>query len=327
MSTATASALNLGKTANCKTISYHFTMGIGRLRQIATKVVKAVENLDSDATGLATAVVTTGTTTVVTTAKASELRHQKRLIDSPELDEIRSMDSKLKRFIEAQSASAGHESTRFVLAENVESIWRAMEAYRTIRRPALVAAFMVQYRELEAVDFVPLAAALGDAFVRSDYQKSDVVEAGFAFTYTIRNFGELTLTGLPSYIVEQEIAKEREQRAVAVEEFKGILRLSAAELVESLYNQVKPNVDGKKRRFSDSCVTNLLAFVSNFDKQDMANDAAMQAVVADLKAALKGVSPERLKESENLKQFVTDQLVGVKKSLSTLVTAVGRKFR
>ena len=119
MATPSKSYDAINQTENCKTISYHFSMGIGRMRQIRDLKVE-------------------------TTANASELRHQKRLIDSPELDEIRSQDNKLKRFIEQQSAAAGSESTRFVLSTEIENIWKVVEAYRTIRRPQLVAAFMAQ---------------------------------------------------------------------------------------------------------------------------------------------------------------------------------------
>ena len=323
MANGTAVALDLGKTADCKTIAYHFSMGIGRMRQISTKVV------DPNKTAL-TAQETADRSidsVILTTAKASELRSQKRLIDSPELDEIRSQDSKLANFIKSYSASAGAESTRFVLSENVETITRAMEAYRTIRRPQLVAAFMAKYRAAELNDFAAQRAALGNEFSRKDYKPADEVERGFSFTYTIRNVGTVELAGLPSWIIEQETAKEQEQRAAAVDEFKGILRFGAMELIDALYNQVKPNGDSKKRRLVGASVDNLIAFVTNWDKQDVAGDLGMAPVIADLRRVVKGLTPEMLKESESLKLHVASQLEGVKKNLHVLVQATGRKFR
>jgi hypothetical protein len=313
---------NLAKTEQCVKVTYHFSMGIGRMRQIATKVVDPSKSSIDPIThnGM------TQTAVVVTSAKATELRSQKRLIDSPELDEIRSQDGRLKRFIETQSASAG-EASRFVLRTEAEKLWKVMEAYRTIRRPQLVAAFMAKYHELEQVDFKPLVDALGDQFERSDYLPSDKVEQGFQFYYTIRNVGELSLTGLPSFIIEQEIVKEREQRSAAVEEFKGVLRFTFKKLVDTLFDTVKPQNDGKKRRFYDSSVENLLEFVSNFEKQDMADDAEMQQHIHNVKRILRGVSPETLKESDNQKAYVAAQLAAVKASIGALVQETGRKFR
>lgn len=323
MSTATATkALNLGKTEQCKMISFHFSMGIGRMRQIATKVVNPDTNTAADA---AMVNQSTGQAVVVTTAKKSELRSQKRLIDSPELDLIRSMDGKLKRFIESQSAAAGQESTRFVLSSEVEAIWRAMEAYRTIRRPKLVAEFMAKYRAAEAKDFADQKAALGDQFDRTDYPSSDEVEKGFTFTYTIRNVGELELTGLPSFIVDMERAKEAETRATAVEDFKQLLRYTFKKLLDTLVDNIKPNFDGKRRSYSS--VDTLLAFVSNYAKQDIANDAETQLLVSDIKNALHGVTPETLKESENQMAQVHAALANVKEQLDSMIMVSGRKFR
>lgn len=324
MATGTGLSLNnLAKTEQCVRVTYSFTMGIGRMRQIAARTVNPASQEGLDAS---TVNVATQQAVIVTTAKASELRSQKRLIDSPELDEIRSQDNKLAHFIKSQSASAG-ESSRFVLRSEAEQMWKTLEAYRTLRRPALVAAFMAKYRELELVEFAPLAEALGDQFERSDYKPSDEVENGFQFYYTIRNVGELSLTGLPSFIIDQEVAKEREQRAAAVNDFKGVLRFTFKKLVDTLFDTVKPQPDGKKRAFFQSSVTNLLEFVGNFEKQDMADDVETQQHIKNIKRILKGVTPETLKESDNQKAYVAAQLAEVKQALGALVVETGRKFR
>jgi hypothetical protein len=186
---------------------------------------------------------------------------------------------------------------------------------------------MVQYRALEALDFTPLALALGDQFDRGDYRPSDEVEAGFGFTYTIRNVGAITLDGLPSFIVDQEVAKEREQRTAAVEDFKVVLRITLSKLIESLFNAVKPQYDGKKRAVKDANVANLLEFISNYEKQDMANDTETQALIADMKKVLKGVTPEMLRESDNLKVAIAAKMEAFQKTAHNLVQVSGRKFR
>src|ERR1700680_3067125 len=125
-----APVLDLSKTENCVSITINFRMGIGRMRQI--------KNLKVD-----------------TQTQASELRHQKRLIDSPELEEIRSQDGFLKRYVESKSCWY-REATRFLPRKWLTEVDRAIVAYQTIRRPKLVEAFMKTYRALEAVDFAPL---------------------------------------------------------------------------------------------------------------------------------------------------------------------------
>lgn len=296
------SNVNLAKTENCVYITTHFRMGIGRMRQIS--------NLKVD-----------------TTADQSQLRHQKKLIDSPELDEIRSQDGYMKRYIDRMSSYAD-DSTRFLPKdEEATKLYRAMEAYRTIRRPELVAAFMRQYRKLEDANFEPLREVLGEQFSRKDYPESDIVEAGFEFTYRLRPVGELNLTGLPDFIIALEIQKERETRAVAVIEWKKTMRVALAGLVEALFDALKKDGEGKRKKLYDTHVSNLTDFLNTFAKRDLADDAETQQQVKTLYGILHGVSVEKLRHSDNLKEFVASKLVEVKANVGALVQESGRKFR
>ena len=303
MSTAAAvPAVDLGRTKDCVFITTHFHMGIGRMRQIRDIAVE-------------------------TTADKSQLRHQKQLIDSPELDEIRSQDGYLTRHLNARSCKYS-EATRFLAKTEVPKVWKVLEAYRTIRRPALVATFMQKYRELEAVDFAPLAAVLGEQFDRGDYPKSDVVERGFYFGYEFREVGEVRLDGVPAEIVESEMKKDAEKREAAVIEWQETLRFAGMEVVNALFEAVKPQPDGKKRRLHDSTVDNLQEFLKTFNLRDLAGDSEYQMkVVAPLQKLMKGVSMEKIRHSDNLKNHIANEIAEIRKSASLLVQATGRKFR
>jgi len=297
-----AVTLDLGKTTDCVFVTTHFHMGIGRMRQI--------RDLD-----------------VTTTAKASELRHQKRLIDSPELDEIRSQDGYMIRQLESKSCNYD-KATRFLPKSEAGKVVRAMEAYRTIRRPDLVAKFMKVYRALEAVDFEPLRVALGDQFDRGDYPNSDTVEAGFSFEYNLREVGNIVLAGLPDFIIEQEIAKDQAKRAAAIIEWRDTMRFAGQKAVEALFDALKPQPDGKKRKLYDSTVENLQEFLATYNTRDLAGDTEFQqTVVEPLRAIMKGVSMDKIRHSDNLKAYIVKQVEGVKQNASLLVQATGRKFR
>lgn len=302
MATSPAVTLDLGKTTDCVFITTHFHMGIGRMRQI-----RDIE--------------------VTSTAKASELRHQKRLIDSPELDEIRSQDGYMIRHLESKSCNYD-KATRFLPKSEAGQVVRAMEAYRTIRRPSLVAKFMKVYRALEALDFLPLADALGDQFDRGDYPNSDTVESGFDFEYSLRVVGEISLTGLPDFIIAQEIEKDKQKRAVAIIEWRDTMRFAGQKAVEALFEALKPQLDGKKRKLYDSTVENLNEFLATYNTRDLAGDSEYQkTVVEPLQAIMKGVSMDKLRHSENLKAYVMKQVEGIRKNAGLLVQATGRKFR
>lgn len=299
---AAVAKIDISKTLDCVFITTHFHMGIGRMRQIRDLKVE-------------------------TTADKSLLRHQKQLIDSPELDEIRSQDGYLTRHLASRSCTY-NKATRFLPKSEAAKMYRACVAYQTIRRPQLVAEFMKQYRKLEDVNFAPLAEALGDRFDRSDYPDSKTVEAGFYFEFNLRPVGDISLSGLPDFIIEQEIAKDKERREAAVIEWKDTLRAAGMEVVNVLFEALKPQADGKKRKLYDSNVENLKEFLNTFSLRDLAGDTEYQSkVVEPLQKLLKGVNMEQIRHNDGLKNHIAEQIAEIRKTASVLVQVTGRKFR
>ena len=300
---APVAAVNLKKTEQCVFITTHFTMGIGRMRQI--------KNLE-----------------VVTTADKSLLRHQKQLIESPELDEIRSQDGFMSRHIDSKS-SRYSKATRFIQKTELAAMYKALRAYQELRRPALVAKFMATYRALEAVDFAPVAEALGDKFDRGDYPASDVVEAGFTFTFNVRPVGAINLEGLPDFIVAMELEKELAIRQEAVLEWRDTMRVMGMTAVDALVAALTPDpVSGKSKKLYDTTITNLTEYLDTFTNRDLAGDAEYQEkVVSPLRSILEGMTMDKIRESQNLKQYVAKQVAAIKQQAVVLVQETGRKFR
>jgi len=265
---------------------------------------------------------------VVTTADKSLLRHQKQLIDSPELDEIRSQDGFMTRHIDSKSSKYS-KATRFIQKTELAAMYKALRAYQELRRPALVEKFMKTYRALEAVDFAPIAEALGDKFDRGDYPKSDVVEAGFTFTFNVRPVGSINLEGLPDFIVAMELEKELAIRQEAVLEWRDTMRVMGMTAVDALVNALTPDpTTGKSKKLFDTTITNLTEYLDTFTNRDLAGDSEYQEkVVAPLRSILKGVTMDKIRESQNLKKYVADKVAVIKQTAAVLVQETGRKFR
>jgi hypothetical protein len=293
---------SLKRTEDCVIIVLGFKMGIGRLRQTS---------------GLE----------VTTTADKTQLRHQKKLIDSPELEEIRSQDGYMKRHLDSLSCYLD-EGKRMLPKVAVEKLYKALVAYQTIRRPKLVASFMAKYRSLEATDFVSLAAVLGDQFDRTDYPKSDDVEAGFAMNFTLHNIGDVDLKGLPDFIVAMELEKEQTKRAAAVDEWTSTMRIALHGVVTNLFDAVKVDpITGKRKKFYDSYIDNLMEFCTTFPSRNLGDDAECLAIRNQIVSLMSGVSPATIRESENMKQHLATKLAELKANSAMLVQATGRKFR
>lgn len=294
--------VSIEKTKDCTFVTTHFSYGIGRLKQ--------VKNLK-----------------VETTADPNQLRHQKKLMDCPELEEIRSQDGYMKRHIDSVSCSYD-ESTRFVTNTAVPKLYRAMQAYRAIRRPKLVADFMAVYRKMHADDFSALRFALGDTFNRADYPDPDTVEKGFDFEFYLRGVGEVNVQGLPAEIIEMEAEKELEKRRAAVAEWTATMRVALHGVVSELFDALKADpVTGKRGKLYESRVDGLVDFCKSFPSRNIGNDEECMKVRNQILDLMKGVSVESLRESENLKDLIANRLEGVKAELGTMVIAVGRKFR
>lgn len=293
---------SLKRLEDCVVITLNFTMGIGRLRQTSNLKVE-------------------------TTADKTQLRHQKKLIDSPELEEIRSQDGYMKRHLDSVSCNYA-EAKRFLPKTELAKMYKALVAYQTIRRPKLVADFMTKYRALELVEFAPLAEALGEQFDRGDYPSSDKVEAGFQMYFNIHNVGELDLKGLPDFIVEMELEKEATKRMAAVDEWTATMRVAMHGVVTHLFDVLKKDpITGNRKVLRDSAVENLTEFCKSFPSRNLGDDAECLAIRNKITALMAGVSPEHLRESENLKELIASKLETLKDEAGLLVQATGRKFR
>ena len=115
-------SIDISKMMNGARLIYTtFRMGIGNLRQISV--------------------------TVNTNADPTQLRNQKKLIDCPELDEIRSQDAKLRRYVELKACRFTMQEGVLIIADGmIPIVDRVLVAYEMIRRPALVEKFMESIR-------------------------------------------------------------------------------------------------------------------------------------------------------------------------------------
>jgi hypothetical protein len=279
----------------------HFHMGIGNLKQISV--------------------------TANTNADPSQLRHNKKLIDSPELEEIRSQDAKLKRYVELKSCRfTGQEGVLIIADGMIPIVDRVLVAYETIRRPALVEAFMAKYIAEYESDFALTRVALGDQFNRKDYDHPTAVRSGFTFRY---GYMDIQTTGTIS-IADPNI-REREERkqagyiAQAAEDMRAAMREAGAKMVEALFDVLRPEA-GKRKRL-DGQLDRLQEYIDTYSLKNVTDDVEYQQHVETLKKIMSGVSIDKLRESDSLKVKVASELEAVKPMLKALVLTSGRKFR
>jgi hypothetical protein len=279
----------------------NFHMGIGKLRQINV--------------------------TANTTADPSQIRNQKKLIDSLELEEIRSQDAKLRRYVELKSHKfTGQEGVLIIADGMIPVVDRVLQAYELIRRPALVEKFMEKYTAEYESDFAQTRVALGDQFDRKQYPHPSTVRAGFAFRYgymDIKTTGTINIAD-PT-IRQREELKQIAHVAQAAQDVRDAMRLAGSQMVEALFDVLRP--EQGKRKVLVGQLDRLQEYLNTYNLQDITNDAEYTRHIDTLKQIMGGVSLDKLRESDSLKLKVAAELEAVRPRLKALVQTSGRKFR
>ncbi len=274
LASTSESSINISKMMHGARLIYTtFHMGIGNLRQIRV--------------------------TANTTADPSQLRHNKKLIDSPELEEIRSQDAKMRRYIELKACRfTGQEGVLIIADGMIPIVDRVLVAYETIRRPALVEKFMQKYTAEYEADFPLTRAALGDQFRKKDYSHPDVVRAGFTFRY---GYMDIQTTGAIS-IADPNI-REREERkqaaiiAQAAQDLRDTMRAAGAQMVEALFDVLRPE-QGKRKKLYDCHLEHLQEYLDTYNLRDVTDDVEYQKHVDTLKKIMGGDNQNALLPSK-----------------------------
>jgi len=291
---STVPQIDLSKTT---LLSLSFHLGIGRLKQTKLRVQ--------------------------TDADESLLRHQKKLLESPELDAVRSADSAMRRWVELKTVPFT-EGISFLSLALLEEVMEELAAYE-VKRQGLIDVFLAVYEaQVEAA-----RKSLGGLFRSADYPSRLTVAVGFAFNYRIVAISvPERLAAINSRLFKRETEKYAKQMEQAAAEARTLLRVTIAETVDHLVDVLTPTSDGKRKKFFASSVEHVQEFLNTFNFRDITDDAALQVEVLKLKGIMHGVTPEKVKESDNLKAKLQSSFAEASKTLATLVeTAPARRFR
>jgi len=262
---------------------------------------------------------------VVTDADASLLRHQKKLLESPELDAIRSADGAIRRWLELKTTPSISEGTYTLPHGLLPEVIERLDTYINNERPVLVGAFMNVYDAQVA----HAAFALGEHFRANDYASRAEVEAGFWCDYQFVSVEVPSdLKNVDSKAFAKAVEKQQKKLEEAASEIRTALRVAVSEMVTHLATVLTPSADGRRKKLYDTTVTNLAEFLSTFSLRNVTDDSQLQVEVEKLRCIMNGVTVEKLRESEGLKDTLLAKVAAVAPTLNQLVTdAPARRFR
>jgi hypothetical protein len=256
---------------------------------------------------------------------AHSIRVSKALLAAPELDAIKKADGELRRYLASKtSGPALFRNGVYMLAyAMVDEVDREVTTRLLTRANTLVPAFLDVYDQRVE----DARRRLGVHFKAEEYPDKSTVAA--TFSAGVRYFTLGSPEGLEKIradIFEREEQKAAAQWAEVLDESRNVLRMELAELVSHMVDRLQPDPSGKTKRFNSSLIENLDAFLADFAKRNIADDAELQAIVTEARGALTGITPKRLRESAYSREQVREKFTAVKVRLDASVLCGARMY-
>ena len=175
---------------------------------------------------------------------------------------------------------------------------------------------------------------LGPLFDSRDYPPVDRVKAAFNLStqYVVFNTPG-TLKAISKSIFEREQAKAEKEISEATGAIIQVLTLNFQKLIEHMVERLTPEADGKQKIFRNSLVENMDEFLTTFkarvtvageDRQDVVE---LMTLADRAREVMKNVTPDALRDSTDIRQYVSNSMAKVKESLDLMVESRSRVRR
>jgi len=251
------------------------------------------------------------------------IRVSKNLLDSPELQAIRSLDGDIRRYLydTCLPFDVGIHLLPLGLIETVDERLRELKA----QRDQLVEAFLLAYPRLCQEAAVRLRTLHNPA----DYPPVEEVRTCFSLTWQYISYGVPEQLGeISARIFETEREKAAEAMSQACDEIQQVMRASLLEMVNHLHERLSDQADGKPQRLRESTVQKLRDFLATFDLRNVVDDQELKEQVDKARSLLEGVSTDALRNMPLVRSWVREGMANIAAQMDTLFTdRISRKFR
>lgn len=251
------------------------------------------------------------------------IRVSKTLLDSVELQTIKTLDGEVRRYL-YDNCLPFESGIQLVPLPQIENVDQKLREY-TQKRLELVEAFVGAYPGL----CEQAAARLRTLYNPNDYPSVDIVRSHFTFTWRYVSFGVPgQLKEISARIFEDEREKAARMMSEASSEIQQVLRAAMGEMVAHLRDRLTDLADGKPQRIRESTVQKLRNFLDTFDFRNVTDDAELKEQVEKARQLLGGVSTDAIRNTAELRTRIKDGMAEIAQRLDTMVAdRVGRKFR
>jgi ElaB/YqjD/DUF883 family membrane-anchored ribosome-binding protein len=264
-----------------------------------------------------------GSAVLNTDADLSLMKVSKQLLDSEELSAISKADQKIRKWID-NTCLPFDSGLRLLPIGLIDKAVQKLEAYEGERK-VLVDAFIAAYPALQA----EAQKHLGSQYNPSDYPHVDILKGKFYFSWGLVNLGTPdALKHISTDLFNKEKAKFEASYSSAQEEITNLMRTALYKVVTNLQDKLTPGDDGSKKILKESAIVNVQKFLDDFPLRNVTNDTELEAVVAQVRELLSGVSAPTIKSSDELRSKVLEGIEKVSANLGDMIEIkANRKFR
>ncbi len=159
---------------------------------------------------------------------------------------------------------------------------------------------------------------LGSLFNTDDYPSSLSDEFDVSWDFPSVDAPDY-LRRLSPDIYRRECERVRSQFSNAVELAEQMFQEQLSELVEHLVERLSADESGKQKTFRDSTISNLDQFFSRFGQLNIGSSEELSRLVEQAQSVIRGVEPQRLRDSDTLRQRIATKMSAVQASLDGMM--------
>ncbi|MFI5113524.1 MAG: DUF3150 domain-containing protein [Terriglobales bacterium] len=246
------------------------------------------------------------------------LRVSKRILDCEEYDAIKKTVQTLKKYLKLRAVPG----VKFVKGgifpiptsriEEVDA--KVTDFIRAFESD--VATFLACYerRKSEAI------ARLEDLGDTDDYPPIAKVRVSFLITTDYVTLGPpQSLASINREMYDRESEKLKAKFQEAAVQVQDAMRVMFSDLLAHAVDRLKPDEDGKRKRFNASLIGNFREFIDTFADRNITDDAELAKLVGQMRGVLEGRDAESIRKNTDVRAFVTEQVVDMKAQMDRML--------
>ena len=254
-------------------------------------------------------------------AEGQYLSAGKKLLDTRDehYKAVTSLRNRIGSYWKSLSLPFPEPGLRLIRQDDIASFDRQMHQFRDELNEA-VANLDARLETLKA----DAQIRLGKLYNPGDYPTSLIGLFGVAWEFPSVQAPDY-LKQLRPELYEQECQRVQTRFSEAVKLAEEAFTSELAKLIEHLTERLSAGPEGGHKVFRDSAITNLTEFFGRFKTLNIRSNAELDGLVETAQKVVQGISPEDVRNSDQLRQQVTTQLAAVQSTLDQMLVDAPRR--